>query len=354
MAAPLFRRHAAGLAATFADIENHAMHQDHALIGTPGSITVRTNAGGIQYYVRQHYDFEGRKRDQYLGARPGTPAGDALLKRWATRLEEENELRSSIRLLVREGFAVLPPKPMAAVAALSNFGVFKAGAMLVGTHAFSVIVNRLGIRAAAFATEDVDVARPARLGLPQKADATLLEMLRQSGIDFVDVPGFPHGMPSAKIKERGRSRFLFDLLVPAAGTQSEVVFVPELAAHASALPYFRYLVSESQVGAALSLRGVAEVRVPLPERYALHKMIVSQLRRGRPEKSRKDLAQAAILVAALGELQPGALEEAFRKTASSMRSHIRKSADSMEAMLGPHPQSAAELRACVKRASGRA
>ena len=346
MPTPLYRAHPPALAAAFADVENHALSQDRALIGTPGSISVRRNGGGVDYYVRQYYDFEGRKRDEYLGGRPGTPGGDAVLEEWRRRLADENGLRSSLRLLSREGYAVLPPKAMAAVASLANFGLFGAGAMLVGTHAFAVVVNRLGVRASIFATEDVDVARPAKLAIPVATEGGLLQMLRQSGIDFVDVPGYPHGTPSGRFKERGRSRFTLDLLVPAPGDESGIVAVPELAAHASALPYFRYLVSESQVAAAISTRGVAAVRVPLPERLALHKMIVAQLRRGR-DKSRKDLAQAGILVAALGELHPGALEEAWRKTPVPMRSNIRRSAHLMREMLEPHSRALEELERCV-------
>ena len=67
------------------------------------------------------------------------------------------------------------------------------------------------------------------------------------------------------------------------------------------------------MGAAISTLGVVAVRVPIPARFALHKMIVSRLRRGGSEKSDKDLRQAALLVAALGELEPGAIEDAYRQ-----------------------------------------
>jgi hypothetical protein len=194
----------------------------------------------------------------------------------------------------------------------------------------------------------VDLARPTKLAVESLPKGGLLELLRESGIDFVDVPGLRPGAPTAKYSERGRSQFTFDLLMPAAGDTAEVQAVPELGAHATALPYLRYLLTETQMGAALSNHGVVAVRVPVPERFALHKLIVSQLRIGRPEKSRKDLDQAAALIAALGENHPGAIESAFAKTAVSTRKHIKKSLLQIRDRLEPHPRAWEEAAIAAK------
>lgn len=339
----LYQRHPQSLATAYADVENHALHQDEILVGTPGSVSPRSNANGTNYHVRQYYDFDGKKRDQYLGRLDG-----AAIDSWTRRIEEARELQSSIRLLAREGFSLLQPKHLAALAPLARHGVFEAGAVLVGTHAFEVIANRLGIRVAAFATEDVDLARGGKLVLEKIPKGGLLSLLRESGIDFVDVPGFKRGAPPTSYKERGRSRFTFDLLVPTSGDEIETLPVPELDAHATGLPYLRYLLAETQMGAAISTHGAAGVRVPVPERFALHKLIVAQLRTGRTEKSRKDLKQASALIAAVGELLPGALADAFGKTAASSRSYIRKSLGQLRAELEPHPQSWDEISRVTK------
>lgn len=338
MAAPLYRPHSAALAVTYQDVENHALSQGETLVGTPGAISERRNADGTRYYVRQYYDHDRTKRDQYLVA-SSSPDAEHTIAGWKRRIEEANGVLSSVRLLAREGYSVLSPKHLAALAPLSNRGVFEAGALLVGTHAFEVIANRLGIRVAVFSTEDIDLARPGKLALERVPKDGLLEVLRESGIDFVDVPALKRSDPSTSFKEKGRSRFTFDLLVPAAGDEIEIRPVPELKAHATALPYLRYLISESQTGAAISNHGVASVRVPLAERFALHKLVVAQIRHGRPEKSAKDLKQAAALIAALGEMQPGALEQAYARTPVSGRKHIRKSLFQIRESLAAHPQS---------------
>jgi len=347
MAAALYSKHPPGLAATYADIENHALSQDEVLLGTPGAISARKNAGGKRFFVRQFYDFDGRKRDHYLCS-ADAPDCETALAAWKTRIDEAKALQGSVRLLAREGFSLLPPKHLAALAPLTRQGVFKAGAVLVGTHAFEVMVNRLGIRVATFATEDVDLARPGKLALEKSPKGSLLEMLRESGIDFVEVPSLTRGGPSTSYKEKGRSRFTFDLLVPTGGEEIETISVPELGAHATGLPYLRYLLTETQPGAVISSHGVAAVRIPVPERFALHKLVVAQLRAGRTEKRRKDLMQAAALIAAMGELYPGSLESGFEKTAKSIRKHIRTSLLRIRSELDAHPQAWEEIARVAK------
>ena len=347
MAVPLYRMHPAALATAYADVENHALHQDEVLVGTPGAISQRQNANATRFYVRQYYDFEGRKRDQYL-CQVGSTRCEATVEAWRKRIDEAKDLQRSIRLLAREGYALLTAKHLAALAPLNRHKVFEAGAVLIGTHAFEVIVNRLGIRVAVFATEDVDIARPNKLALDKPLPGGLLELIRESGIDFVDVPGLVRGAPPTSYKERGRSRFTFDLLVPTRGEEIETLPVPELDAHATGLPYLRYLLTETQMGAAISSHGAGAVRVPVPERFALHKLIVAQLRAGRAEKSRKDLKQAAVLIAAMGENYPGAITEAFERTPTSARKHLRKSLERIRGDLEAHPQAWEEVATAAR------
>lgn len=316
-------------------------------MGTPGAVSLRSNAGGVRFWVRQYYDFERRKRDQYIVAHDA-PDAETRLNDLKRRVEDAQDVIRMVRLLAREGYLTTTPRHFATLAAVANAGLFRAGALLVGTHAYAAIVNRLGIRAESFTTEDIDLARNGRLSLAGVPDGGLLEILRQSGVDFVEVPPFDPREPSIKFKERGRTRFTVDLLVPATGSRSGVAEVPELKTHAASLPYFQYLLGESLEAALLSTQGVAAVRVPVPERLALHKLLVSRLRRAGSEKSAKDLRQAAVLIAAVGESFPGAIAEAYRRTPVSARSHIRKSLESIRASLEPHPQAWEEISAAAK------
>ncbi len=154
------------------------------------------------------------------------------------------------------------------------------------------------------------MARPARLLLDPPPGRPLLEVLRSSGIDFVEVPGLGRDAPPTSFKQRGRSTFHVDLLAPGRGDRLAIVPVPELAAHALALPYLGWLLEESQRAAVLSRTGCCAVRVPLPERFAIHKLISSRLRPGRDAKTAKDVQQACVLSAVLAATHPGALRTA--------------------------------------------
>lgn len=132
---------------------------------------------------------------------------------------------------------------------------------------------------------------------------------------------------STSFKQRGMSRFHVDLLVPSADETFPTIPVPELRAYATGLPYLAYLLGESQEAALLAREGCCLVRVPLPERFALHKLLVSQLRTNRDSKTEKDIFQASVILAVLGDKYPGAIEEAAVRLPDSARKYVRQALD---------------------------
>ena len=340
----LFSLHSRGLAATHADIENQALSQGAVSTSTPGSVLERSNAGGFRYYALQQYGHDGRKRETYLAGPVGEPAAEAAARAARAKIGEQRDVVSSVRLLIREGYGAMPPKHHAAIAALGNHGFFSGGGLMVGTHAVEVVLNKLGVRASAFATTDVDIARASRVALKEPPAGGMLEILRTSGIAFDEVPNFDPHDPPIKFKERGHSRFTVDLLVPSTGKEISTAYVPELKTHAVALPYLRYLIAESQPGTAMSRNGCVAVRVPLPERLAIHKLLVARLRQRGSEKSRKDVRQAAILMAAMAELYPRAIPEAFANAPESAKGLIRKSVEEVLPQLTDHRDAVEEAQ----------
>jgi hypothetical protein len=310
MPSPLYAPHPRALTVLHTEIEEVAFAQREAFVGTAGSVVERRNASGFRYYAHKFYDAEARPREHYVAGPVGTPEADAAAAELRARIADLKDLVPTLRLLGREAFSMVDADTYATLAALGNHGTFRAGAMLVGSHAYGILLNRLGVRAASYLTEDVDIARAAALELDPRPEGGLLAILRDTGIEFVEVPGLDRKQPATSFKKRGRARFHVDLLAPSPDESFSVVPVPELAAHATGLPLLAYLLAESQHGVALARAGCCAVRVPLPERFAIHKMLVSQLRSGRAAKSAKDLAQAAVLCAALADLHPGALEDA--------------------------------------------
>ena len=90
-------------------------------------------------------------------------------------------------------------------------------------------------------------------------------------------------------------------------------------------------------------QGCCVVRVPLPERFAIHKLLVAQLRTGREAKARKDLHQAAVLSAVLAENHPGALESALSTVPRRAKKYVAAGVRSLAAVLRGHPRALEEL-----------
>jgi hypothetical protein len=91
------------------------------------------------------------------------------------------------------------------------------------------------------------------------------------------------------------------------------------------------------------------VRVPAPERFAVHKLLVSQLRKQRGEKSMKDVSQASVLFAILAERHPGALEQAASSVPGSARRHLKAAAGVARAQLESHPRAIEALDSILAR-----
>jgi hypothetical protein len=173
-----------------------------------------------------------------------------------------------------------------------------------------------------------------------------LEMLKSSGISFFEVPRLSKGKPGTSFKEAGSSFFQVDLLVPSSTSEIKTVSVPELKAHATALPYLKYLLGGSQETSIIAREGCCLVRLPTPERFALHKLMVSQLR-SNGSKAVKDIAQASVLCAVLSERHPGALEEAGKAIPLSARKLVAKAAISAKQHLASHPRAIETLDAVL-------
>lgn len=194
-------------------------------------------------------------------------------------------------------------------------------------------------------TEDVDIAREHQLALQNVPTGGLLDILKETGISFVEVPALKHGAPSTSFKQAGAAGLHVDLLVPSSGTAFPVIAVPELKAHAMGLPFLGYLLRNTHMSTLLSRHGVVPVRVPDPARFAVHKLLVSRLRTTHLGKARKDLQQACTLLAMLGEYRSGDIETACAELPKSARGHLKRVLPDVEKLLATaHEGSWLELR----------
>jgi hypothetical protein len=348
VAAPLYFPHPGALNVLYGSIEGHAKAGAPVFAGTAGSIVTRRNREGFEFYAHRYYDGDGKQREQYIAGPAGSADADHRAEALKRQIDEVKALVPDLRLLGREGFQLADSKTYATLASLQKNGLFAAGAMLIGSHAFGVLLNHLGVRSAAYATEDIDIARREALAFPRAVGKPFLEILRESGIAFVEVPDLDPRKPSTSFKQRGASRFQVDLLVPSRDDSFPIVPVPELQTHATGLPYLGYLLGASQQAVLLAREGCCPVNVPLAERFAVHKLLISQLRRGSSSKTEKDVFQACVLLAVLGEKYPGAIESAMHHLPKSARRYVRKAlGPARQRLLEAHPRALEELEAAL-------
>lgn len=319
--------HERALTLLFIELESSASEQREAFLGTPGTVTERTNESGTKYWVHRYSDALNRRRETYVG-KSGDADVEAQIATLRNRIAVANATIDRVRLLARAGFATVDRKAFYTIASLHNHGLFRAGALLIGSHAYGALLNGLGVKAIPYATEDVDIARREALALP--GIPGFLDMLRATGIEFFEIPPLTRGAQSTSFAEPGGGRLRVDLLVPSTTDDYPTIPVPELKAHAKGLPYLGYLLGASQEVPVLSTHGSVLVRVPMPERYALHKLIVSQLRSKTSSKPEKDLRQAATLIDALASGFPGAIEEAAHALPKTALRYVSKALKSLQ------------------------
>jgi hypothetical protein len=327
----------------YAQAKEVALAQRAVALLTAGSIQTEARAGG-QFVYRYRYDASGKRVNEYLG-----PASDDETQRKVDAAQQEIQEQETIsgysRDLRKLGFYSADNSTLVTVASLFNAGVFAGGGVLVGTHAFGVILNELGVTASPFPmTEDVDLARARRIEVAALPKGGLLALLKQTGLPFHEVPTLKRGAPSTSFKVRGR-KLKVDLLVPTQRKPYAAVKIPELGAHAVGLPYLEQLLQQTIPSILIGRDRLVPVAVPHPGWFCLHKLALYSLRTGADNPKReKDAFQAAVLLTAFAHEQDFLLADAVAAMDKKLASRIKPGAKRARALLEKdHPEAAALL-----------
>lgn len=277
---------------------------------TGGTFTPKT-INGRRYWYFQLPASEGRGQ-KYVG--PETPE---LLKQIADHKEfrdDERERRALVSTLVRS-FGLARPLSEAGnvVAALSKAGVFRLRGVLVGTIAYQTYSAMLGIKlpVSALQTGDIDIAQFKNVSVAvEDSTPPVLDMLQEIDATFRAVPNLQNEK-SVSYEAKGGLRV--DFLTPNEGTETDKPQrLPALRTDAQPLRFLDYLIYEAEPAVILHNAGVP-VLVPAPQRYALHKLIVSRRRREGVAKRDKDIQQAEALLETLVQKRPYELKAAWNE-----------------------------------------
>jgi hypothetical protein len=276
-----------------------------------GTFAARTRNGRKYWYYEGYKTTLGgltkaQKYLKYVGSQddPEITRRVEAFRRTKTSFRERRRLVMSLR---DAGFATPPALVGDVVEALWKAGIFRLRAILVGTLAYQTYSGLLGVRlpAVALMTGDVDFAQfHAISAAVDDTMPPMLETLQAVDPTFRERPAL-HGFATTAYVNA--TNFSVEFLTPNRGSNDiagKPARMPALGgASAQPLRYLDFLIKEP-VHAVLLHKGGIPVTVPAPERYAVHKIIVSVLRkhdRNGTAKQRKDIQQAGLLIEALSQ-----------------------------------------------------
>lgn len=267
---------------------------------------------GRTYRYFQYTGVSGKLRQLYVG--PDSERVRALIaaqQRGGTTHAQDPLARSAMAL----GCEPVLPAHFRVVERLGDYGFFRAGGVLIGTHAFLSFGNMLGVGwGDASRTQDVDFAHADKqlaIALPSN-----IEIDTHAAIESLQMGLLPLGSSDGKIGGSWLNPrdpdFQLDFLTPLHRGGMQSYRHPQLGIVLQPLKFMEYLLQDVQQAAVFCNAGTNVVNVPHPARYALHKLIVYGERPAtRATKSNKDLRQSAALLAVLGEQSAWAVGEAW-------------------------------------------
>jgi hypothetical protein len=294
----------------YAELQQQALHAGFDdQFPENGSFVTKTRKGRKYWYYEGYETTSGgvteaRKYSKYVG-----PQDDPEI---AGRVETFGRTKASFRerraLVMSLRDAGLPtPRALVGdvVEAFWKAGLFRLRGVLVGTLAYQTYAGLLGVRlpAAAVMTGDVDLAQSHSVSmLVEDTIPPVLETLQAVDKTFRERPHLGKGAAPAYVND---SNFSVEFLTPNRGGDEHAgapARMPALGgASAQPLRYLDFLIA-NPVRAVLLHKGGVLVTVPAPERFAVHKLIVTVLRKDDPNdliKARKDALQAGLLIEAL-------------------------------------------------------
>lgn len=279
------------------------------------SFAAKRIKGGKHWYLQLNVG--SRKTQHYLG--PDTDEVRALIEKeralWASAAPDLRARENLVSMLVSGGAHTVSVVEARLFELLERAGVFLAGGVLVGSHAFALYGNMLGVKWASETTrtQDVDIAAAYRLliGMPDRK-INLRQALMESELGFIEVPALDRKSPSTRFRIKGK-QLSVDILTPMLGRPTaKPIHLASLDTYAEPVRFLDYLLADAQSAVLVARAGVL-VNVPAPARYALHKLVISERRIAAFQtKSKKDVYQAEQLIAALLRDRPGDLRHAWK------------------------------------------
>lgn len=295
-----------------------------------GKVAYKT-VKGQRYAYWAFKEIDGRKREYYLG-----PEGPAIASIERAREQGVPALEAVARqaaAALAQGCTATPPKHFRIVKRLAEYQFFRAGGLLVGTHAFLALGNQLGVAwGGATRTLDLDPAHAGPGGnvsvaLPANMRANAHDALTSLDDGFLPALGGSKSMASLYVSEREPDLRVDFLTVVRRGNRE--VHAPDLGVALSPLKFLDYLIERPGQAVLIDRGDACLVNLPDPARYGLHKLIVATERGPRHPKYNKDILQALALVEWHLQRAPALLVEAWEDLVANGSGWVKRARASL-------------------------
>lgn len=265
-----------------------------ALAGLVGSFH-RLTRKGQDYWYFAYRDLDQKTRMAYVG--PDDERVRALVERFE-RVRRDKPLAPAAQAALALGCASTAPKHFRIIKRLAEYGFFRAGGVLIGTHAFLAMGNLLGVRwSDGAATLDVDFAHAGRnvsVALPANLRIDVHGALESLEMGLLPLSQFD-GRVGAQYRNPDDQELRLDFVTSATRSGKPVV-MPSLNLALEPLKFMEFSLEQTTRGCVIGRQGACVVNLPAPHRYAVHKLIVYGERPlAERAKATKDLLQAACL-----------------------------------------------------------
>jgi len=298
----------------YAQLLSQCLHAS-APSGRGLSFVKKTIKETTQWYLQ--LTVGSQKTQHYIG--PDSEAIQELISSekqlWEKAKPDRQAREQLVTMLITSGAHTVSAAEARLFEIIERAGAFLVGGVLVGSHAFSIYGNMLGINwpSKITQTHDVDIARDNHIALGLRNEPVdLKQALLDADMGFVEVPALDRKSPSTSFRIQGK-QLSVDVLTPMTGKPvSKPVMITALNTYAEPLRFLDYLLDDTQPAVIVARAGIL-VNVPSPARYALHKLVASTRRPAALQtKTIKDIDQAKLLLTVLLEDRPGDIQSAIK------------------------------------------
>lgn len=309
----LYENLSLGAQTAYAELQDQLRTQNIGeLSALPGSFQ-RLIKRGNPYIYYNFRDMDGSQRMAYVG--PEDERVKQLIeKAKASKSESGAEIiQAQTNSAIALGCMGTLTKHFRVVNRLGQYGFFRAGGILIGTHAFLAMGNMLGVKwTSSNKTMDVDFAHAGKnvsVALGANLKLSVHDALTSLEMGLLPIAEFS-GKTGAQYRNPKDPELRLDF-VTSETRDGKTVVLPDLGLALECLKFMEYSLIETTQAVLLSKSGACIVNIPAPQRYAIHKLIVYGERPiSERAKANKDLGQSASIIKVLLDMGHASLVKA--------------------------------------------